>query len=85
MAVFVDLEDEDVDPGHVQSLHHGFNLPVRSGSGTGIVTDIGRTETDGVGSVKSVNTEKHREEAHEPAVRENPNQNSMTLALGCYP
>ncbi|ESA42673.1 hypothetical protein GE21DRAFT_8216 [Neurospora crassa] len=82
MAVFVDLEDEDVDPGQVQPSHHGLNLPARNGAGTGIVTDIGRAKTEGVGSV---NTEKHREEAHEPAVRENPNQNSMTLALGCYP
>lgn len=83
MAVFVDLEDEDVDPGQVQPFHHGLNLPVRNGPGTGIVTDIGRTKMEGEGSV---NTEKHREEAHEPAVRENPNQNSrMTLALGCYP
>ncbi|EGZ75696.1 hypothetical protein NEUTE2DRAFT_105778 [Neurospora tetrasperma FGSC 2509] len=82
MAVFVDLEDEDVDPGQVQPSHHGLNLPARNGAGTGIVTDIGRTKMEGVGSV---NTEKHREEAHEPAVRENPNQNSMTLALGCYP
>ncbi|KAK0727133.1 hypothetical protein B0T26DRAFT_615043, partial [Lasiosphaeria miniovina] len=28
---------------------------------------------------------KQRDEAHEPVVRENPNQNSMTQALGCYP
>ncbi|KAL0476194.1 hypothetical protein QR685DRAFT_514726 [Neurospora intermedia] len=82
MAVFVDLEDEDVDPGQVQPSHHGLNLPARNGAGTGIFTDIGRTKIEGVGSV---NIEKHREEAHEPAVRENPNQNSMTLALGCYP
>ncbi len=27
----------------------------------------------------------NREEAHEPAERENPNRNSMTAALGCYP
>ncbi len=26
-----------------------------------------------------------REEAHEPAERENPNRNSTTAALGCYP
>ncbi|KAK1780790.1 hypothetical protein QBC45DRAFT_407518 [Copromyces sp. CBS 386.78] len=83
MAVFVDLEDENVDPGQVQPFHHGFNLPARNGTGTGTVTDMGRTEKEGEGSV---NTEKHRKEAHEPAVRENPNQNSrVTLALGCYP
>lgn len=29
-------------------------------------------------------TGKHREEAHEP-VRDDPNRNSLTRALGCYP
>lgn len=82
MAVFVDLDDEDVDPGQVQPFHHGFNQLARNSAGTVTVTDIGRNKMEGVGSV---NTERHREEAHEPVVRENPNQNSMTLALGCYP
>ncbi|KAK3392053.1 hypothetical protein B0T20DRAFT_362544 [Sordaria brevicollis] len=82
MAVFVDLDDEDVDPGQVQPFHHGFNPRARNGAGTGTVTDIGRTKMEGVGNV---NAERHREEAHESVVRENPNQNSMTLALGCYP
>jgi hypothetical protein len=33
----------------------------------------------------AVATASAREEAHEPAATENPNRNSMTRALGCYP
>jgi len=33
----------------------------------------------------SSGTGKHREEVHEPNIRDDPNRNSTTRALGCYP
>jgi hypothetical protein len=74
MAVFVDLgEEENEPPQRGQPLLNG---QAENGSGndnkarsTSIGSDIGN----------------RREEAHELAVKEIPNRNSMTQALGCYP
>ncbi len=69
MAVFVDLEDEDVDSPQ----------PLLDVAKVAAVNEA--TASIGNGST----TGKQREEAHELVVRENPNRNSMTRALGCYP
>lgn len=75
MALFVDL-DEDEPPQGVASKH-----PVWNGEGSRV----------GDGSIKkdhgtsTANGGARREEAHEPTPLENPNRNSMTVALGCYP
>ena len=72
MAVFVDLDDDDVDP----PPQPGLFKPIWNG-------DIGHNATTTTAATEDKDTS--RKEAHEIAVRENLNQNSTTEALGCYP
>lgn len=80
MAVFVDLEDDDVDLPQQSESYHGIK-PVWAGfapaepSATAVAKDEHET-------VFSEHTDRE-EAAHEPAVEEVPI--SMTVALGCYP
>ncbi|KAK4168103.1 hypothetical protein QBC43DRAFT_310849 [Cladorrhinum sp. PSN259] len=69
MAIFVDLEEEEV----VESPQDG---QVVRNNGIDIVKPLAAALISRNGNI---------EEAHEPDVRENPNRNSMTKAFGCYP
>ena len=74
MARFIELDDDETPPDlpGAKPRWHGL------GAGEAFTqygTAISGAPSDGTG----------REEAHELPVRENPNRNSMTEALGCYP
>ncbi|KAK3944078.1 hypothetical protein QBC46DRAFT_375260 [Diplogelasinospora grovesii] len=73
MAVFIDLEDDEIEPPNdaQPSCCNGIDAIKVSAIAANADEVIGMGED--------------REEAHELAVRENPNRNSMTEALGCYP
>jgi hypothetical protein len=82
MAVFVDLgEDDNESPQDSQPMWNGpidvvKPVPIPAAS-LGLPRD---------GGIDAGNVAwKTHEEAHGLAARENPNQNSMTQALGCYP
>jgi hypothetical protein len=82
MAVFVDLGEDDNES--TQEGQPTWNGPIDalkpvpvSAAGLGLPGD------GGIGAGNA--TWKECEEAHGRAARENPNQNSMTQALGCYP
>lgn len=78
MAVFVDLDDDDVELP--QQGHNGIK-PVWNGMAPPEPSPPG-ADKDEHATVSPDKT--HREEAaHEPAVHEDPT--SMTVALGCYP
>lgn len=86
MAVFVDLEDEDIEPpqnGQPPRWSADGNDMVKAAAKAAVVA----APSTGVGSEPNNGAYKHQEEeAQGPlAVRENPNRNSMTKALGCYP
>lgn len=89
MAVFVDLGEEETEPQQDgQTIWKSWVVAVSSASAPA---------PDGSGSPeRSPNNHNHsqndrtddskqREEAHGLAVEENPNRNSTTQALGCYP
>ena len=89
MAVFVDLEDEDIEPPQ-------NGQPPRWNANGSDIDDIVKAAAKAAvvaapstasSSAHNDGTYKDREEeAQGPfAVRENPNRNSMTKALGCYP
>lgn len=78
MAVFVDLEDDDVDLP--QQGHNGIK-PVWSGMPPS-EPSAARADKEEHRLV-SPDTTDREEAAHEPAVQEDPN--SVTVALGCYP
>lgn len=78
MAVFVDLEDEDVDLP--RQGHNGIK-PVWNGLAPSEPSIVG-VERGTYTGLFPENTDRE-EAAHESAVEENPN--SMTVALGCYP
>jgi len=67
MALFVDLDDDDVEPPP-HDLHGG--KPIWKGDG---------------GMIKESQNPSQQEAEQESAGRENPNRNSVTAALGCYP
>lgn len=77
MAVFVDLDDDDVDP----LPQPGLFKPIWNGAATG----PGHHRSNAAAPSATEKDKDHRKEAHEFAVRENLNQNSTTEALGCYP
>lgn len=79
MAVFVDLEDEDVDLP--QQGHNGIK-PVWNGLAPSEPSTFGVVEKGTYCGVSAENIDRE-EAAHESAVDESPN--SMTVALGCYP
>ncbi|KAL2191947.1 hypothetical protein L209DRAFT_761532 [Thermothelomyces heterothallicus CBS 203.75] len=83
MAVFVNLESEDSGvsrdgkpqwPNPVDAVKQFPASTASSGPPAGSATS---SADNAVG--------KQHEEAHEPAAGEDPNQNSMAQALGCYP
>lgn len=77
MAVFVDLEDDDVEP---LEQGHGLNKPVWNGNAPPDYSVVhGHEEHDGV---PPPGPDDHEEATHEPAVAE---AHLMTVALGCYP
>lgn len=80
MAVFVDLEDDDVD---LPQQPEGFNgiKPVWTefAPSEPLATAVAKHEHE---EAFSENIDRE-EAAHELAVEEDPN--SMTVALGCYP
>ncbi|KAK0720787.1 hypothetical protein B0H67DRAFT_577323 [Lasiosphaeris hirsuta] len=81
MAVFVDLEDEDIEAPQ-------DGKPPRWNVGIDAVKAAAVNEVAGGGANSGIvgsASGKQREEAHELVVRKNPNRNSMTKALGCYP
>ncbi|KAK3685840.1 hypothetical protein B0T22DRAFT_231943 [Podospora appendiculata] len=82
MAVFVDLDDDDVEPPQdVQPRWTGdaggLEAAVKVAAAHGIPI--------GVGSAKHLQCNEEDAAAHKMALRENPNWNAMTRALGCYP
>lgn len=87
MAVFVDLDDDDVDlPQHslnaMKPVWTG-NAPSEPSTDAATARDK-HCAHDHRTSSDTTNTTTHRDEAaHEPAVQEPPN--SVTVALGCYP
>ncbi|CAN8106122.1 unnamed protein product [Discula destructiva] len=89
MAIFVDLDDDDVDlPQH----DHNVTKPVWNGtspapskpSAVVAARDDGDStaHNDSPSAANAAGTSRS-EATHEPAVHESPN--SMTVALGCYP
>jgi hypothetical protein len=79
MAVFVDLEEDDIEPPQDgQPLWNGGLDAVKVAA---VNANGGAASNASNGS----STGNQREEAHGLVVRENPNRNSMTQALGCYP
>ncbi|KAJ4302289.1 hypothetical protein N0V88_002432 [Collariella sp. IMI 366227] len=81
MAVFVDLSEEDSEPP--QNGFHGQSpWPSRIDAvhPAPIAASAGSSSGDGTSTAG-----KQREEAQELGIKENPNRNSMTQALGCYP
>lgn len=85
MAVFVDLDDDDVElPQHGQP--HGLK-PTWNGTMPSGHPNTEPVNGNGDGhhfENRTSSDTTHREEAaHEPAVDETPN--SVTVALGCYP
>lgn len=89
MAVFVDLGEEENDPpkdrlpewkSRIVAIN-ATAAPAANGGGSIGSSDGDQSQTGDGGNT----TGKQREEAHELAVRENPNRNSTTQALGCYP
>lgn len=77
MAVFVDLEDDDVEP---LEQGHGLNKPVWNGNAPPDCSVVhGHEEHDGV---PPPGPDDREEATHEPAVAE---AHLMTVALGCYP
>ncbi|KAK3359120.1 hypothetical protein B0T25DRAFT_532006 [Lasiosphaeria hispida] len=83
MAVFVDLEDEDIEAlqdGKPPRWNVGIDAVKAAAVNEVAAGGINAGPAGGEGA-----SGKQREEAHELAVRENPNRNSMTKALGCYP
>lgn len=89
MAVFVDLEDEDIEPPQ------NGQPPRWHGSGNGI-DDAVKAAAKAAAVAVSSSADHHgtrgngahsgsEEEGQRLVVRENPNRNSMTQALGCYP
>jgi len=82
MAVFVDLgEDDNESPQEGQPMWNG---PIDALKPVPVSTaGLSFSSDGGIGTGNA--TKKEGEEAHGLAPRENPNQNSMTQALGCYP
>lgn len=78
MAIFVDLDDDDIDLP--QQGHNGIK-PVWTGMPPSepLAARAGKEEH----SMVSADNAAREEAAHEPAVQEEPN--SVTVALGCYP
>lgn len=72
MVVFVDLDEDERDPPQLE----GGRLVWR-----GAPSDPPPPPEDVTGPA----ARREEMEAHEPAVAEYPNRNSMTEALGCYP
>lgn len=76
MAVFVDLEDDDVEP---LEQGHGLNKPVWNGAAPPDCSVVnGHEKQDGT----PPGPDDREEATHEPAVAE---VHPMTVALGCYP
>lgn len=78
MALFVDLDDDDVEPPQ-----HFAGGKVLWSSGAAPVEQQGHVQPLAAG--KTPATTANVEEAREAVVTEAPNWNSMTDALGCYP
>lgn len=76
MALFVDLDDDEVEPP--QHLAGGKVLWPMTGSPTHPMASS-TAKPDPPDATAPV------EEAREPVVTDRPNWNSMTEALGCYP
>ncbi len=87
MAVFVDLDEEEGEPR--QDGQPAWNGPVDAVKPVPVLVAAASSIPLGNGnggvSPGITNATAKREGAHEPAVRESLNQNSMTQALGCYP
>jgi len=83
MAVFVDLEEEDVDPPLDVQQTAAWNGGIDAIKSR--TTAVDRNSGNIVGNGDNKQEVQGEEAAHGPAVRENPNRNSMTQALGCYP
>jgi hypothetical protein len=86
MALFVDLDDEGTEPPQQggNPIWNGL-LPHRTVNSVNTDRD---DEADKRSELEAETAkEMHNREAHESTVSEipNPNRNSMTEALGCYP
>ena len=79
MARFIELDDDE-PPQDLPGAK-----PLWHGAGAGAGAGAGETAPNRHGSSGATSNGTRREEAHELPVRENPNRNSMTEALGCYP
>ena len=78
MAVFVDLEDDDVEP--LEQQGHSLSKPVWNGTAPPDCSVVrGHEEQDGAAPP---GPDDREEATHEPAVAE---AYLMTVALGCYP
>jgi len=85
MARFVDLDEDDAETPHqgVKPVWDGL-LPIRPIA----LVSSARADRDHVARADAEGAKaRHDGEAHEFAVTKvpNPNRNSMTEALGCYP
>ncbi|KAK4219604.1 hypothetical protein QBC37DRAFT_409328 [Rhypophila decipiens] len=84
MAVFVDLADEDIEPPqNGQPPRYPIDDVVKAAAKAAVVA---ASSTANKFEPKEDETQRiSEEEAQRLPVRENPNRNPMTRALGCYP
>ena len=95
MVLFVDLDEENEPPqthGYHHSYHHGYTgylgHPALEGAQAQQQPPTASSSDTRPGVVPNGNGSPAlgADTSHQPqTARENPNQNAMTEALGCYP
>ncbi|KAK3327451.1 hypothetical protein B0T19DRAFT_163585 [Cercophora scortea] len=83
MAVFVDLDDDDVEPPQDVQPRWTGETGIREAAAVKVATAHGMPIS--IGAAKHPQRNEEEAAAHKMAQRENPNWNAMTKALGCYP
>jgi hypothetical protein len=83
MAIFVDLGEED-DESH-QEGQQPWSGPIDAVKPVPVAAASIHLPGDSGFGIPGHAADRRHEHAHEPAARQNLNQNSMTQALGCYP
>ncbi|KAL2152571.1 hypothetical protein VTH82DRAFT_5755 [Thermothelomyces myriococcoides] len=85
MAVFVNLVSEDDRPSHDRKPQWPSPVDASTTAGLGQPAGGAASKADNAVGQQQQQQQQQHERAREPAAEEDPNQNSMTQALGCYP
>lgn len=85
MAIFVDLGEEENENESQQNGQQPWHGPVDAVKPVPMTAAGIHLPGDGSFGSPGHAADRQHKEACEPAARENPNRNSMTQALGCYP